>query len=158
MYQVFALVHCIEPPRVGDYVKEDSGGIGDWYLEKEYSCIILYGFDCTPHHLPKYVDDHIVLCKMYCQIVAIHTKVSQRYKKETFHSFPIRIGNFTITNIGQAKGHTREILDYRFEEVGAKQYDPKGVFAWSYRLHSYYVTYIKYVYHNLINYDWVGHK
>eukprot|EP01018_Ginkgo_biloba_P025608 Gb_06569 [translate_table: standard] len=106
---------------IHDSVKETLLGIGDWYFEKTYSYVILYGFDGAPHHLPKYLDDQIAMYEICWQIIAIHTKVSQRWKKAAFHSFPLRIGNFTVTNIGQAKAHAKEILTYDFEEIGARQ-------------------------------------
>lgn len=76
MYRVFALLNNIEPPRVNDFIKEALRYIDDWYMEKEYSYIIIYGFDGAPHRLSKYADDHIVLYKMCWQIMAIYTKVS----------------------------------------------------------------------------------
>ncbi|WP_410962744.1 hypothetical protein, partial [Salmonella sp. SAL4446] len=54
VYHFFSLLYCTECPKVSDSVREPIGGIGDWYLEKEYSYIRLYGFDSALHHLPKY--------------------------------------------------------------------------------------------------------
>jgi len=69
-----------------------------------------------------------MMCEIYWQIVAIHAKVSQRWKRSSFHSFPIKIENFKVTNINQDKSHAREVLDYKFEEIDVRKYDLDNIF------------------------------
>eukprot|EP01018_Ginkgo_biloba_P003067 Gb_38919 [translate_table: standard] len=91
-------------------------------------------------------------------MVAIHTKVSQRWKKDSFNSFPIRIGSFVVTNISQEKSHAKEILSYNFEQDGVRKYDPDGIFARHYKIQSHHVSEPGNKYHNLVDYDWVAHN
>jgi len=58
------MLHGIELPKIFDPMKEALMGISDWYFEKTFSYIVLYGFDGTPHHFPKYVDDHLMMFKI----------------------------------------------------------------------------------------------
>lgn len=75
-----------------------------------------------------------------------------------FHSFPIRIGNFIVTNIGKAKAHVKEVLDYKFKEIGARKYDLNGIFEKHYKLQAYHEVDMEDKYYNPIDYYQVAYK
>eukprot|EP01018_Ginkgo_biloba_P001828 Gb_02378 [translate_table: standard] len=111
--------------------EETLMGIGDQYFEKAYSYIILYDFDGSSHCLSKYVDDCLAMCEIHWKIAIIHAK---------------------------DRAHTKEVLEYKFEEVATRQYDPDKIFTKYYRLQDYHVIKLEDKYHNLVDYDWVAHK
>jgi hypothetical protein len=97
-------------------------GIVEWYFFKYYSYIRVYGTTGSPHLLPYFVPDHLLMREIsYHTMGTWVTSLLLSSSKKLWHVFPIHVGNYTISN----GPHARKEED-SLQDVCLCLGDPKG--------------------------------
>jgi hypothetical protein len=70
MISLYIVLFNEPTPRFAQEARNNIKEIGDWFLDDNFSYIRIYGCAVTPHLLPKYVRDRLVLRDIAFQIVS----------------------------------------------------------------------------------------
>jgi hypothetical protein len=91
--------------------------IGDWYLMEHGTYIRVYGATKSPHLLPRFVPDILVLQEITYQTVIHGVRDSlYRDKKSIWPPLPLWVGSYSFRSIKQAQVEVDMLLSFHFGE------------------------------------------
>jgi len=91
--QAFELILGKPAPILSDEAMQVLSNIGDWYIEKDFTYIRIYGATAAPHLLPKFVLDRLVLREIaYQTILHGFNAFLVKEKLKSFISYSLYIG------------------------------------------------------------------
>jgi hypothetical protein len=100
----------------------------EWYNEKYYNYIRMYGATIYPHLLPKFVPNRLVLREITYQTILHGFNASLiKDKLKNFIHYSLLIRNYSIINSTFSIMESQAILEYRFTKGIFKRHDPKGM-------------------------------
>jgi hypothetical protein len=72
--------------------------IGSWYLQEDCTYLRIYGATATPHLLPKYVLDRVVLGEVAYQTVlqGFNASLLKEVKKNIFIPYNFSLGHYFL--------------------------------------------------------------
>jgi len=109
-------------------MQELQGGnkVDDWYILKNHTMIMRYGYFEKPFFLPKYVNPQLYSINMGKKICAIETKYGSKGSFKSIVDIPSFTKNFTLLEVG-CKDSIAEFIVQNFKLDMAKaswMYDP----------------------------------
>jgi hypothetical protein len=114
--------------RISTEALETLQEIADWYLEKNYTYIRVYGCNTPPHLLPRYVSDKLLTREVTYQTMEVGIVAAlQTANKRSWPNFPIKLGKFTLTNIPHARKEVLALKEMILCIETVKKHDPKNV-------------------------------
>ena len=117
-----------EMPRISEAGWESISLIGNWYMMNKFTYIRLVGITPTPHLLPKYIPDKLLLKAFAFQLFEIgQTMELIRRKMKAWTKLLVPVGQYQILNHGQARKELEDYLDYRWLPDTIRHHDPKGL-------------------------------
>jgi hypothetical protein len=94
------------------------GTIVDWYIEKNFSYIIVFGYFNSPHAFPKFLPYRSVYREVaYQTVVGGITKDLKVAKEKVFPTFPIRVDMFTLLDFGHSKVKATTLEDVKSVDI-----------------------------------------
>jgi hypothetical protein len=116
------------PPRISDKAAEDLSRVADWYIEREFSYIRVFGCSVPPYALPLFLPD-----KLVCREIARKTvlggisKELKGVQKKVWPPFPIHIGTYSLLDFGHAKAEAATLSEMRLVGIEFKKHDPHKI-------------------------------
>jgi len=109
---------------------EVLSNIGDWYIERDFTYIRIYGATKAPHLLPKFVPERLVLREIaYQTILHGFNAYLVKEKLKTFISYSVCIGHYGLNNSVFARMEAHAMLEYGLPEGIFRRHDPHGLVA-----------------------------
>jgi len=119
-------IYGCTPPRISDKILTNLGKIVDWYIEDNFSYIMVFGCLVPPHALPKFILDQLV-----CREVAhqtMHVGISKELKvvqKRVWPAFPMHIGMFSLLDFDHSKVEAVSLEEINLVNIEFKKHDPQ---------------------------------
>jgi hypothetical protein len=116
------------PPRISNSVMTNLSSMVDWYIEVEFSYIMVLGTSVPPYALPLFFPD-----KLLCREIATQTvlgRISKELKgvsKKVWLPFPIHIGAYSLLYFGHAKAEAMVLEEMKLVDIEFKKHDPSRV-------------------------------
>lgn len=85
---IFHMIYEIDPPYMTNQVKESMQDIVDWFTTPEGTYIRCFGCRVSPHFMPQYVTNKVVLQEVAYQLDKGFSRVLHRRKKYPWPTFP----------------------------------------------------------------------
>jgi hypothetical protein len=104
------------------------GKIVDWFIEENFSYIMVFGCLVPPHALPIFLPEWLV-----CQEVAYQTvtagisKELKAAQKKVWPTFPLQIGMFSLLGFGHSKVVATYLEDVELVDIEFKRHDPNKI-------------------------------
>jgi hypothetical protein len=102
--------------------------IGDWYLLEYGTYLRIYGATKSPHFLPKFILDRLVLQEIAYQTI-IHGVGATLYrdKKSIWPPLPLWVGSYSFKDIKEAQDKVNTLEYFHFGEEIFWRHDPLDV-------------------------------
>jgi hypothetical protein len=116
------------PPQISDKAVEDLRRVEDWYIEREFSYIRVFGCSVPPYSLPLFLPDKLVCHEISRQTVL--DRISKELKgvqKKVWPPFPIHIGTYSLLDFGHAKSEAATLSEMRLVGIEFKKHDPHKI-------------------------------
>ena len=111
-----------------DEASVDLTSIGIWFGEEKFTYIKLFGNTTDPHILPLYILDKLFAREIAYQIIVEGmSRNLKESKKQTWPSFPLRCGSFTLHDFKHAEKEAEKNKMLKLAILPKRQYDPKSV-------------------------------
>jgi len=103
-------------------------GIEDWYIKKYYTYVKIFKATGTPHMLPKYVLDKLLVREIVYRTIenGVITYLSEKNKRH-WPIFPLHIGMFSLQNKRQTKKEDETLIELCLCVGESKSHDPRSV-------------------------------
>jgi hypothetical protein len=127
---LFNLIFHIECPRITEEAKGILKYIGNWYLQEKFTYFRIYGVVASPHLLPIYVPNKLVLSEIAYQTIlqGFNSLLVKDVKKKLFIPYNFYVGyykNFQILIMLSKKGNL--MLEFIFQQGQFRRHDPQGL-------------------------------
>jgi hypothetical protein len=114
--------------RLSKEVIETIKDIGDWYMEKHYAYIRIFGCTSAPHLLPKYVPDRLVIREIsYKTVDKGITSFLSTHEKNTWSRLSIKVGIFSLLNAPHARKEAMTLKELSLCTGNSRRHDPMGM-------------------------------
>jgi hypothetical protein len=116
------------PPRISDSIIANISRIVDWYVEKEFSYIRVFGASVPPHALPLLIPDRLACREIARQtVIGGISKELKGYSKKVWPPFPIHLNTYSLLDFGHAKAEATSLEDINLVHIEFKKHDPHRV-------------------------------
>jgi hypothetical protein len=116
------------PPRISDSITENLSRVADWYVEKEFSYIRVFGASIPPHALPLLIPDRLACREIARQtVIGGISKELKGYSKKVWPPFPIHLNTYLLLDFGHVKAEAASIEDINLVHIEFKKHDPHRV-------------------------------
>lgn len=101
---------------------------GDWFVNKDFACFKIYGFERIPYILPKLFLDRIAYIEIVRKLSVSNAKHFTDLCKQAFLPGTLSFHDFTIVSTKYYDIIDRKLMEeYNlFEHYARKNYDPEG--------------------------------
>ena len=107
---------------------ENLGRVVDWYVEKEFSYIRVFGAFIPLHALPLLIPDRLACCEIARQIVIDSiSKELKGFSKKVWPCFPIHLNTYSLLDFRHAKLEATALEDIKLVHIEFKKHDPHRV-------------------------------
>jgi hypothetical protein len=116
------------PPRISDNIMANLSRVVDWYVEKEFSYIRVFGAFIPSHALPLLIPDRLACCEIACQtVIGCISKELKGYSKKVWPPFPIHLSTYSSLDFGHVKVEVEALEDINLVHIEFKKHDPHRV-------------------------------
>ena len=119
------MLYGYAPPHISESVIGNLKEVVDWFIEENYSCIMVFRCSIPPHSLLKFLPDRLVYREVAHQIITggigIELKIAQ---KKLCPVFPIQIGRFSLLNLGHSKVEATTLEEVKLVNLKHRKHDP----------------------------------
>jgi hypothetical protein len=118
-------IYGFPPPRILDKIVANLGKIVDWYIDENFSYIMVFGCFVHLHALPMFLLDQLV-----CQEVAHQTiiggisKELKEVKKNMWPTFPLQVGTFSLLDFDHSKVEVMTLKEINLINIEFKKHNP----------------------------------
>jgi len=103
--------------------------VGDWFLSKNSTVIILYGFKHKPYVLPGFLTLRVFYLEFLRQKLIVEDNNFLLFKQATDIKYPFTLGPFTVKNKNAAIYIEKLLKDMGFETDMAIEYDSLNIIS-----------------------------
>ena len=116
--------------------------VADWFPFAEGTFIRVLGSFKTPHALPWFVTDKLLLQEVCYQITSNFLKVLTKGKKKPWPTLSLTIGAYIVKDFREVEAEAEQIRGFFLEPLDYWTYDPERIvpthckqakFKWSYQ-------------------------
>jgi hypothetical protein len=108
--------------------------VGDWYMLEYNTYIRINKTMKSPHILPKFIFDRLVLQEISYQTM-IHGvgPCLYRDKKEIWAPFSLWVGSYSLKEIKESQAKMNTLAYFHFEEERSFKHDPSDLYSYNYK-------------------------
>jgi hypothetical protein len=119
------MLYDCAPPYILELVTGNLRAVANWFIEENFSYIIVFGCSIPPHALPKFLPDRLVCREVAHQIVigGIGIELNSAQKK-SWPFFPVQIGKFSLLNLGHSKVEEAALEKVKLVNLEHMKHDP----------------------------------
>ena len=134
MSKVYRLIFNAILPRVLEEMKTKlqlyiDTKIGDWFLYKDYTIIMVYGFTKGPYSLLSFIAPRIFALEFIKKILQSETEHFLNFKKASNFKIPSNIGPLVVKSKSTLSVVERLMKVMNFKEMKKIRYDPYHVIS-----------------------------
>jgi hypothetical protein len=123
-----------EMPKITEVGRDLISLIRNWDMLQDFTYIHLDGIMTSPHLLPKYVPDKLLLKEFAFQLFEIgQTTDPIQRKLKACPELPVPIGPYQILNHGHTMKEMEGYLDYKWLPGTIRWHEPKGLIGTHFR-------------------------
>jgi hypothetical protein len=112
------------PPRISDKDAKYLIHVADWYIERKFSYIRVFGCSVPPYALPLFLPDNLVCHEISRQRVLDRiNKELKGFHKKVWPHFPIHIGTYSLLDFGHAKAEPATLSEMRLVGIKFKKHE-----------------------------------
>lgn len=112
---VYIIIYKQQPIRISTEAMQAIKEIGDWYIEKHYTYIRIYGSIGAPHLLLKYIPKKLLIRETAYQTVDVGvTSLLSLNSKRYWPKFPTIVGVETLLKVPHAKKGAKALKEFNF--------------------------------------------
>jgi hypothetical protein len=116
------------PPRISDNITTNLSRVADWYVEKEFSYIRVFGASVPPHALPLLIPNRLACREIARQtVIGGISKELKGFSKKVWPPFPIHLNTYSLLDFGHAKAEAAALEDIKLVHIEFKKHDPHRV-------------------------------
>jgi hypothetical protein len=119
------ILYGCAPTHISESVIGNIKVVADWFIEDNFSYIIVFGCYIPPHALPKFLPDRLVYREVAHQIITgcigIELKTTQ---KNFWPVFPVQIRRFSLLNLGHSKVEVAVLEEVNLVNLKHRKHDP----------------------------------
>jgi len=116
------------PPYISKKIMGNLGTIADWYIEKIFSYIRVYGCFTSSYALPKFLLDRLICKEVSYRTVSVGiTKELKETQKRVWPTYSIQVGEYSLLDFGHAKVEASTLEDIVLSSIEFKRHDPHKV-------------------------------
>ena len=82
---------------------ETLGKVAHWFPLAEYTFIRVFGSYKTPHAMPRYVTDKMLIQEVCFQMTSSFSKVLTKGKKKPWPTLPLTVSTYTIRDFREVE-------------------------------------------------------
>jgi hypothetical protein len=117
-------IYGYPPPIISDKIVTNLGKLEDWYIEENFSYIMVFRCLVPPHALPKFLPDRLVCCELAHETVLGGIgKELKIVQKNILPSFPLHIGMFSLLDFGHSKVEAVTLGEIKLVDIEFKKHD-----------------------------------
>lgn len=126
--QVYQIIFCRPSSRLSLEACKTMKGLGHWYCKQHYIYIKVFRCIATPHLIPKYVPDQLIIKETsYHNVIIGYIVVMSCNSKRMQSRFLIKVGHFSLINFPQSKKEVEAFEELKLLPVVFKRHDPNGI-------------------------------
>jgi hypothetical protein len=104
--------------------------VADWFVEEYFSYIRVFGSQVSPHALPRFVSDKLVLREVAYQIATNSiSKELRNNSKKQWPYYPVSIGQCSILDFGHSKVEAKDLEEINLADIELKMHDPLQIIS-----------------------------
>jgi hypothetical protein len=116
------------PPRILDSIMANLSRVADWYVEKEFSYIRVFGASILSHALPLLIPNKLACCEIAKQtVIGGISKELKGFSKNVWPPFPVHLNTYSLLDFRHAKAKATTLEDINFVHIELKKHDPHRV-------------------------------
>jgi hypothetical protein len=116
------------PPRILDNITTNLRRVADWYVEKEFSYIRVFGAFVPLHALPLLIPDRLACREIARQtVIGGISKELKGYSKKVWPPFPIHLNTYSLLDFRHAQAEAVALEDINLVHIKFKKHDPHRV-------------------------------
>ena len=121
---------------------ETLGKVANWFPLTEYTFIRVFGSFKTPHAMPQFVTDKMLLQEFFYQMTSSFSKVLTKGKKKPWPKLPLTIDAYTVKDFREVEAEAEEMRGFHLGPLDHRTYDQERIvpdhckrakFKWSYQ-------------------------
>jgi hypothetical protein len=117
-------------PRISDSIVVNLSSVADWYVEAEFSYIMVFSASLPPRDLPLFIPDRLACRKIIKQIVIGGiSKELKAFSKKVWPLFPIHLNTYSLLDFRHAKVEALALEDIKLVHIEFKKHDPHRVMS-----------------------------
>jgi hypothetical protein len=118
------------PPRISDSITKNLSRVADWYVEKDFSYIRVFGASAPPHALPLLIPDRLACREIARQtVIGSISKELKGFSKKVWPPYPIHLNTYSLLDFGHAKAEAATLEDIKLVHMEFKKHDPHRVMS-----------------------------
>lgn len=118
-----------EPPCMLKRAMKTITKVVHWFPIWEGTFIRVLGSYKTPHALPRFATDRVLMQEVCYQMIQGFSKTLRKGKKKPWPTFPLIIRAYTVENFKEVEAEAKEVKRYHFVTLNPCAYDPERVVA-----------------------------
>jgi hypothetical protein len=104
------------------------GKLADWFIEENFSYIMVFGCSVPPHVLPHFLPDRLVCREVsYQTIMGGINKEMKASQKNVCPTFPIYVGMFSLLHFGHSKVEAEALENVKLVYIEFKRHEPHKI-------------------------------
>jgi hypothetical protein len=116
------------PSRISDNITENLSRVANWYMEKEFSYIRVFGASIPLHALPLLILDRLAYREITRQtVIGSVSKELKGLSKKLWPPFPIHLNTYSLLDFGHAKAESTTLEYIKLVHIEFKKHDPHRV-------------------------------
>jgi hypothetical protein len=118
------------PPRISNSIMKNLSRVADWYVEKKFSYIKVFGTSVPPHALPLLIPDRLT-CRDIARQTVIDgiSKELKGFSKKVWPTFPLHLNTYSLLDFGNSKVEATTLEDINLVHIEFKKHDPHRVMS-----------------------------
>ena len=101
--------------------------VAHWFPFAECTFIRVFGSFKTPHALPRFVTDKMLLQEVCYQMTFGFSKVLTKGKKKPWPTLPLTIGAYLIKDFREVEAEAEKIKGFFLSPLDYQTYDPERI-------------------------------
>ena len=116
------------PPQILDKAAKYLSRVADWYIEREFSYIRVFGCSIPPYALPLFLLDKLVRCEISRKtVLGGIRKELKGVQKKVWPPFPIHISTYSLLYFSHAKAEDATLSEIKVVGIKFKKHDPHKI-------------------------------
>jgi hypothetical protein len=113
------------PPQISKQIMGNLKTVADWFIEENFSYIMVFGCSISPHSLPMFLLDKLVCREVAFEMVTggIRKELKEAQKK-FWPMFPLQVGRFSFLTFGHSKVEAIALEDVKLVDTEFRRHDP----------------------------------